>query len=111
MQIGWPGLKIHLSTQANTLNKHAVKFWGDLGLERVVLARELSLSDIKEISDFCPETQLEAFVHGAMCISYSGRCLLSNYFNGRDANRGECVQACRWHTNSEKNPKAASFSG
>ena len=90
-----PGLKIHLSTQANTLNKYAVKFWGDLGIERVVLARELSLSDIKEISDFCPETQLEAFVHGAMCISYSGRCLLSNYFNGRDANRGDCVEACR----------------
>ncbi|HBF86960.1 MAG TPA: peptidase U32 [Clostridiales bacterium] len=91
-----PRLKIHLSTQANTLNKYAVKFWAEQGVERVVLARELSLSEIREISDFCPETQLEAFVHGAMCISYSGRCLLSNYLNGRDANRGECVQACRW---------------
>ncbi len=91
-----PRLKIHLSTQANTLNKYAVKFWAEQGVERVVLARELSLSEIREISAFCPETQLEAFVHGAMCISYSGRCLLSNYLNGRDANRGECVQACRW---------------
>lgn len=106
-----PGLKIHLSTQANTLNKYAVKFWGDLGLERVVLARELSLSDIKEISDFCPETQLEAFVHGAMCISYSGRCLLSNYFNGRDANRGECVQACRWQYELREKSKGGEFFG
>lgn len=106
-----PRLKIHLSTQANTLNKYAVKFWGDLGLERVVLARELSLADVKEISDFCPETQLEAFVHGAMCISYSGRCLLSNYFNGRDANRGECVQACRWQYELREKSKAGEFFG
>lgn len=104
-----PELKIHLSTQANTLNKYAVKFWGELGLERVVLARELSLSEIKEISEFNPETQLEAFVHGAMCISYSGRCLLSNYFNGRDANRGECVQACRWQYELREKSKNGDF--
>lgn len=104
-----PELKIHLSTQANTLNKYAVKFWGELGLERVVLARELSLSEIKEISEFNPETQLEAFVHGAMCISYSGRCLLSNYFNGRDANRGECVQACRWQYELREKTKNGEF--
>ena len=104
-----PELKIHLSTQANTLNKYAVKFWGELGLERVVLARELSLSEIKEISEFNPETQLEAFVHGAMCISYSGRCLLSNYFNGRDANRGECVQACRWQYELREKSKNGEF--
>ena len=104
-----PELKIHLSTQANTLNKYAVKFWGELGLERVVLARELSLSEIKEISEFNPDTQLEAFVHGAMCISYSGRCLLSNYFNGRDANRGECVQACRWQYELREKSKNGEF--
>ena len=104
-----PELKIHLSTQANTLNKYAVKFWGELGLERVVLARELSLSEIKEISEFNPETQLEAFVHGAMCISYSGRCLLSNYFNGRDANRGECMQACRWQYELREKSKNGEF--
>lgn len=104
-----PELKIHLSTQANTLNKYAVKFWGELGLERVVLARELSLSEIKEISEYNPETQLEAFVHGAMCISYSGRCLLSNYFNGRDANRGECVQACRWQYELREKSKNGEF--
>lgn len=104
-----PELKIHLSTQANTLNKYAVKFWGELGLERVVLARELSLSEIKEISEFNSETQLEAFVHGAMCISYSGRCLLSNYFNGRDANRGECVQACRWQYELREKSKNGEF--
>ncbi len=106
-----PNLKIHLSTQANTLNKYAVKFWGEQGLERVVLARELSLAEIKEISEFCPETQLEAFVHGAMCISYSGRCLLSNYFNGRDANRGECVQACRWQYELREKSKGGEFFG
>ena len=106
-----PNLKIHLSTQANTLNKYAVKFWGEQGLERVVLARELSLAEIKEISEFCPETQLEAFVHGAMCISYSGRCLLSNYFNGRDANRGECVQACRWQYELREKSKGGDFFG
>lgn len=92
-----PELTIHLSTQANTTNKYAVKFWKKQGLSRVVLARELSLKEIREIYDFVPEIELEAFVHGAMCISYSGRCLLSNYLDGRESNRGACVQACRWN--------------
>ena len=91
-----PNLEIHLSTQANTTNKYSVKFWGEQGVERVVLARELSLKEIAEIHDFAPETELEAFVHGAMCISYSGRCLLSDYLDGRSSNRGACVQSCRW---------------
>lgn len=89
-------LKIHISTQANTTNKHAVKFWHELGAERIVLAREVPLTEINEIAGFCPDVQLETFVHGAMCISMSGRCLMSNYLSNRDANRGECVQACRW---------------
>lgn len=99
-----PNTKIHLSTQANTTNKYAVDFWKDLGLERVVLARELSLGEIKEIKDYVGDKiELEAFIHGAMCISYSGRCLLSSYLTDRDSNRGECVQACRWeYTISEK---------
>ena len=91
-----PKLPLHVSTQANTTNKYAAKFWQEQGAERVVLARELSLAEIGEIREYCPGLELEAFVHGAMCISYSGRCLLSNYFAGRDSNRGECVQACRW---------------
>lgn len=91
-----PKLPLHVSTQANTTNKFAAKFWQEQGAERVVLARELSLSEIAEIHEYCPGLELEAFVHGAMCVSYSGRCLLSNYFAGRDSNRGECVQACRW---------------
>ncbi len=91
-----PRLPLHLSTQANTTNKYAAKFWQERGVSRVVLARELSLAEIAEIHAFCPDLELEAFVHGAMCISYSGRCLLSNYLDGRDSNRGACVQACRW---------------
>ena len=91
-----PNLCIHLSTQANTTNKYSVKFWSEQGVSRVVLARELSLKEISEIHDFVPETELEAFVHGAMCISYSGRCLLSDYLDGRSSNRGACVQSCRW---------------
>ncbi|MDE7082392.1 MAG: U32 family peptidase [Clostridia bacterium] len=92
-----PKLQIHISTQANLTNKYAVKFWREQGATRAVLARELSLDEIKEIKDFVPDMELEAFVHGAMCISYSGRCLLSNYLAGRESNRGECVQACRWN--------------
>lgn len=92
-----PNLPIHLSTQACATNKYSAKFWADAGASRIILARELSIEEIKEIRDFLPKNiELEAFVHGAMCISYSGRCLLSNYFTGRDSNRGECVQACRW---------------
>ena len=92
-----PNLPIHLSTQASASNKYAAKFWADQGAKRIILARELSIKEIKEIRDFLPkDVELEAFVHGAMCISYSGRCLLSNYLAGRDSNRGQCVQACRW---------------
>lgn len=91
-----PKLAIHLSTQANTTNKYSVKFWKEQGVSRVILARELSIAEIKEIHEFVPDVELEAFVHGAMCISYSGRCLLSDYLDGRCSNRGACVQACRW---------------
>ncbi|MBQ9728271.1 MAG: U32 family peptidase C-terminal domain-containing protein [Clostridia bacterium] len=92
-----PELSVHLSTQANTTNKYAVKFWTEQGVSRVILARELPVKDIAEIHDFVPETELEAFVHGAMCISYSGRCLLSDYLDGRSSNKGACVQSCRWN--------------
>ena len=92
-----PDLPLHLSTQANTLNSEAALFWHEQGISRIVLARELKLSEIAEMRRRLPETlELEAFVHGAMCVSYSGRCLLSNYIAGRDSNRGECVQPCRW---------------
>ena len=91
-----PYLPLHISTQANTTNAYAARFWQEAGAERVVLARELSLQEIAQIRDHCPGLELEAFVHGAMCISYSGRCLLSNYLAHRDSNRGACVQACRW---------------
>ncbi|MBQ8686016.1 MAG: U32 family peptidase C-terminal domain-containing protein [Clostridia bacterium] len=91
-----PSLPIHLSTQANTTNKYAVRFWGEQGVSRVILARELSLKEIAEIHEYNPDMELEAFVHGAMCISYSGRCLLSDYLDGRSSNRGACVQSCRW---------------
>lgn len=102
-----PNMEIHISTQANNTNYMTVKFWGDLGAKRVILARELSLGEIKEIRANVPdEIGLEAFVHGAMCMSYSGRCLLSNYLTGRDANRGECAQPCRWRYSlvEEKRP-------
>lgn len=88
-------LKIHISTQASTLNYETVMFWKSLGVERVVLARELSKNEIKEIIDKAG-VEVETFVHGAMCSSYSGRCVLSNYFTNRDANRGGCAQICRW---------------
>lgn len=91
-----PKLTLHLSTQANTTNQYAAEFWQNRGAARVVLARELSLDEIGQIHEHCPGLELEAFVHGAMCISYSGRCLLSNYLDGRQSNRGACVQACRW---------------
>ena len=90
-----PEMPLHVSTQANTSNWAAVQAWKALGAERVVLARELSLEEIREIGTRT-DVELEAFVHGAMCISYSGRCLLSNYFTGRDANKGACTHPCRW---------------
>lgn len=101
-----PKLPVHISTQANLTNKYAVKFWHEQGASRAVLARELSLEEIAEIHSFVPEMELEAFVHGAMCISYSGRCLLSNYLAGRESNRGECVQACRWNYRIQKSDES-----
>jgi len=92
----WPEMPIHLSVQANTVNYAAVKFWQSLGLTRVILSRELSLDEIEEIRQQCPDIELEVFIHGALCIAYSGRCLLSGYFNHRDANQGTCTNSCRW---------------
>ena len=91
-----PDMALHVSTQANTCNWAAVEAWKNLGAERVVLARELSIAEISEIDKKC-DVELEVFVHGAMCISYSGRCYLSSYLTGRDGNRGECAQVCRWN--------------
>jgi len=102
----WPEIPVHLSVQANTVNYAAVKFWKSLGLTRVILSRELSLDEIAEIRQECPDMELEVFVHGALCIAYSGRCLLSGYFNHRDANQGTCTNACRWDykiDNAEEN--------
>ncbi len=92
----WPQMPIHLSVQANTVNAAAVQFWRSVGVERVILSRELSLDEVAEIRQACPDTELEVFVHGALCMAYSGRCLLSGYFNHRDANQGTCTNACRW---------------
>lgn len=93
----YPSLNVHVSTQANVNNSQSAKFFSDMGCTRIVLARELSIEDIKKIhTTLGDKVELEAFVHGAMCISYSGRCLLSNYLSGRESNRGACVQACRW---------------
>jgi putative protease len=92
----WPDMPIHLSVQANTMNTASVRFWQAQGIARIVLSRELSLDQIEEIRQQCPDIELEVFVHGALCIAYSGRCLLSGYFNHRDANQGTCTNACRW---------------
>ena len=92
----WPDMPIHLSVQANTVNYATVKFWQKMGLSRVILSRELSLTEIAEIRQQCPDMELEVFVHGALCIAYSGRCLLSGYFNHRDPNQGTCTNSCRW---------------
>lgn len=92
-----PEIEIHISTQANNTNYETYRFWWELGAKRVVSARELSLEEIREIREKIPdEMEIESFIHGAMCISYSGRCLLSNYFTGRDANQGACTHPCRW---------------
>jgi U32 family peptidase len=92
----WPSMPIHLSVQANTVNYASIKFWQRMGVERVILSRELSLDEIAEIRQQCPDMELEVFVHGALCIAYSGRCLLSGYFNHRDPNQGTCTNSCRW---------------
>lgn len=91
-----PEVAIHLSVQANTVNYASAKFWRNIGVERIILSRELSLDEIAEIKQHCPELELEVFVHGALCIAYSGRCLLSGYFNHRDPNQGTCTNSCRW---------------
>lgn len=92
----WPDVPIHLSVQANTVNFATVKFWQNYGVERIILSRELSLDEVAEIRQECPDMELEVFVHGALCIAYSGRCLLSGYFNHRDPNQGTCTNSCRW---------------
>ena len=100
----WPEVPVHLSVQANTLNWAAVKFWNKLGVSRIILSRELSLDEVAEIRQECPETELEVFVHGALCIAYSGRCLLSGYFTRRDSNQGACTNSCRWKYKLHENP-------
>ncbi|MGF1874965.1 tRNA 5-hydroxyuridine modification protein YegQ [Photobacterium frigidiphilum] len=97
----FPEVVIHLSVQANAVNWATVKFWSTQGVERVILSRELSLEEIEEIRENCPETELEIFVHGALCMAYSGRCLLSGYMNKRDPNQGTCTNACRWEYKAE----------
>ncbi|MBR7059643.1 MAG: tRNA 5-hydroxyuridine modification protein YegQ [Neisseriaceae bacterium] len=92
----FPDIPIHLSVQANTTNYWSVEFWQKMGVSRIILSRELSLEEIAEIREHCPDIELEVFVHGALCIAYSGRCLLSGYFNHRDPNQGTCTNACRW---------------
>jgi putative protease len=96
IQSSAPQLPIHLSTQANTTNIEAVRFWRDQGVRRIILARELNLKEINEIAAAVPEMELETFVHGAMCMAYSGRCFLSAFRNRRSANEGDCSQPCRW---------------
>lgn len=95
----FPDMAIHLSVQANAVNWATVKFWQEQGIERVILSRELSLNEIEEIRQKCPDIELEIFVHGALCMAYSGRCLLSGYMNKRDPNQGTCTNACRWNYN------------
>lgn len=92
----WPDMPVHLSVQANAVNYASVEFWRRQGIVRTILSRELSLEEIEEIRSECPEMELEVFVHGALCIAYSGRCLLSGYMNKRDPNQGTCTNACRW---------------
>ncbi|MBT9522126.1 MAG: U32 family peptidase, partial [Dechloromonas sp.] len=92
----WPEQVIHLSVQANTVNWASVRFWQKMGVQRIILSRELSLDEVAEIRQRCPDIELEVFVHGALCIAYSGRCLLSGYFNHRDPNQGSCTNSCRW---------------
>lgn len=104
-----PNLPVNLSTQANTLNYKAASLWKELGAKRVILARELSLKEIKEIAEANEGLEIETFIHGAMCISYSGRCLLSDYRTGRKSNRGECVQACRWNYEIREKGSSGAF--
>ncbi|RIY32691.1 U32 family peptidase [Psittacicella hinzii] len=135
MRQNFPEVALHLSVQANAVNWASCKFWYDYGVERVILSRELSLEEIEEIRQHVPELELEVFVHGALCMAYSGRCLLSGYINKRDPNQGTCTNACRWqydlaegqedelgqivekvakgevHDNREQDPNAAIING
>lgn len=95
-------MDIHLSVQANAVNWATVKFWRQMGLTRVILSRELSIDEIAEIRKQVPDMELEVFVHGALCMAYSGRCLLSGYINKRDPNQGTCTNACRWEYKVEE---------
>lgn len=104
------GIDLHISTQASVTNSHTINFWYNLGAKRVILARELSLEEIIEIRKNVPEDlEIECFIHGAMCISYSGRCLLSNYMTGRDSNRGDCAHACRWKYSIQEEKRPGEF--
>ena len=104
----WPDMPVHLSVQANAVNFATVKFWARQGVERIILSRELSLDEIQEIREECPDTEIEVFVHGSLCIAYSGRCLLSGYINKRDPNQGTCTNACRWQYQAHEAQETAS---
>jgi putative protease len=115
MRENYPKEIIHLSVQANTLNYAAAAFWQKMGVRRIILSRELNVHEIKVIREHCPDIELEAFVHGAICIAYSGRCLISSYMVGRDSNQGTCANSCRWqykvHKNAEPEREAAPLVG
>ena len=96
----WPDVPIHLSVQSNVVNYASVKFWKAIGLSRIILSRELSIKEVGQIREECPDIELEVFVHGALCIAYSGRCLLSGYMSHRDSNQGACTNTCRWKYNA-----------
>jgi len=98
----FPEVPIHLSVQSNVVNYAAVKFWRSMGLTRIILSRELSLKEVRQIREECPDIELEVFVHGALCIAYSGRCLLSGYMSHRDSNQGACTNSCRWKYNAQE---------
>ena len=104
----WPDMPIHLSVQTNTVNWASVRFWQRMGLTRIILSRELSLEEVTEIRQQCPDIELEVFVHGALCIAYSGRCLLSGYINHRDSNQGACTNTCRWKYQAHEAVETAS---
>ena len=103
----WPDMPVHLSVQANAVNFATVKFWAKQGVERIILSRELSLDEVQEIREECPDTEIEVFVHGSLCIAYSGRCLLSGYINKRDPNQGTCTNSCRWQYNAHEAQETA----
>lgn len=104
----WPDVPVHLSVQANAVNWASVRFWQRMGLTRVILSRELSLEEVAEIRQQCPDIELEVFVHGALCIAYSGRCLLSGYLTHRDPNQGACTNTCRWKYTAHEAEQTAS---